>query len=49
MPNDPPQNQEAEGDFDAVIVGAGFVGLYMLHRLRRLGPAARGCEGSALS
>ncbi|MGO8958248.1 MAG: flavin-containing monooxygenase [Streptosporangiaceae bacterium] len=25
------------GQFDAVVVGAGFSGLYMLHRLRRLG------------
>jgi cation diffusion facilitator CzcD-associated flavoprotein CzcO len=29
------------GDFDAVIVGAGFAGLYMLHRLRGLGLSAR--------
>lgn len=27
--------------FDAVIVGAGFAGLYMLHRLRELGLSAR--------
>jgi cyclohexanone monooxygenase len=27
--------------FDAVVVGAGFAGLYMLHRLRSLGLAAR--------
>ena len=27
-------------DFDAVIVGAGFAGLYMLHRLRTLGFSA---------
>jgi cyclohexanone monooxygenase len=27
--------------FDAVIVGAGFAGMYMLHRLRRLGFSAR--------
>ena len=26
--------------FDAVVVGAGFAGLYMLHRLRSLGLAA---------
>ncbi|MBH79861.1 MAG: cyclohexanone monooxygenase [Gammaproteobacteria bacterium] len=25
------------GDFDAIIVGAGFAGLYMLHRLRKMG------------
>src|SRR3954464_7640368 len=28
-------------DFDAVIVGAGFAGLYMLHRLRGLGLSTR--------
>ncbi|MDZ7730066.1 MAG: NAD(P)/FAD-dependent oxidoreductase [Natrialbaceae archaeon] len=31
-------------DFDAVIVGAGFSGLYMLHRLRELGLEARVLE-----
>ena len=31
-------------DFDAVIVGAGLAGLYMLHRLRGLGLSARVCE-----
>ncbi|MDE0759802.1 MAG: NAD(P)/FAD-dependent oxidoreductase, partial [Pseudomonadales bacterium] len=30
-----------EASFDAVIVGAGFAGLYMLHRLRGLGLTAR--------
>ena len=29
---------------DAVVVGAGFAGLYMLHRLRRMGLSARGFE-----
>jgi cyclohexanone monooxygenase len=28
-------------DFDAIVVGAGFAGLYMLHRLRGLGFSAR--------
>ncbi len=28
-------------DFDAVVVGAGFAGLYMLHKLRSLGLSAR--------
>ena len=27
--------------FDAIVVGAGFAGLYMLHRLRGLGFTAR--------
>jgi len=32
---------EPANTFDAVVVGAGFAGLYMLHRLRRLGFNAR--------
>jgi cation diffusion facilitator CzcD-associated flavoprotein CzcO len=32
---------ETSSAFDAVIVGAGFAGLYMLHRLRELGFSAR--------
>jgi len=32
---------------DAVIVGAGFAGLYMLHRLRKLGFSARIYEAGA--
>ena len=35
------------GVFDAVIVGAGFAGLYMLHRLRGLGLSARVFEAGA--
>ncbi|MGD9892424.1 MAG: flavin-containing monooxygenase [Dehalococcoidia bacterium] len=34
-------------DVDAVIVGAGFAGLYMLHRLRDLGLSARVFEAGA--
>src|SRR5882724_13067228 len=30
-----------KGEFDVVIVGAGFAGMYMLHRLRRSGFSAR--------
>jgi cyclohexanone monooxygenase len=33
--------------FDAVIVGAGFSGLYMLHRLRQLGVSARVYEAGS--
>ena len=33
--------RSGDTDFDAVIVGAGFSGLYMLHRLRELGLSAR--------
>jgi cyclohexanone monooxygenase len=32
---------EADAVFDAVVVGAGFAGMYMLHRLRGLGFSAR--------
>lgn len=32
---------EADQSFDAIVIGAGFSGLYMLHRLRQLGIRAR--------
>jgi cyclohexanone monooxygenase len=31
-------------DFDVIVVGAGFAGMYMLHRLRRMGFKVRGLE-----
>lgn len=34
----------AHQDFDAVIVGAGFAGMYMLHRLRQRGLRVRVLE-----
>ncbi len=34
-------NEKDHGHFDAVVIGAGFAGLYMLYRLRRLGLTAR--------
>ena len=37
----------AARDFDAVIVGAGFAGLYMLHRLRGMGFTARVFEAGS--
>jgi cyclohexanone monooxygenase len=39
--NDHEHRPEVGAVFDAVIVGAGFAGLYMLHRLRGLGFTAR--------
>jgi cation diffusion facilitator CzcD-associated flavoprotein CzcO len=36
-----------ERDFDAVIVGAGFAGMYMLHRLRGMGFRARVFEAGS--
>ncbi len=36
-----------QADFDVVVVGAGFAGLYMLHRLRGLGLSARVYEAGA--
>jgi len=45
------QSNEKTGDdgerFDAIVVGAGFAGLYMLHRLRGLGLHARVFEGGS--
>ena len=41
-PQDQPQRApEVGAEFDAIIVGAGFAGMYMLHRLRGLGFTAR--------
>ena len=41
-PQDQPHRAPKVGvDFDAIIVGAGFAGMYMLHRLRGLGFTAR--------
>jgi cyclohexanone monooxygenase len=34
-------------DFDVVIVGAGFAGIYLLHRLRALGLSVRVIEAGA--
>ncbi len=39
--------QERNSDIDAVIVGAGFSGLYMLHRLRELGLEVRVFEAGS--
>jgi cyclohexanone monooxygenase len=36
-----------DGDLDAVLVGAGFAGLYALHRLRGLGLSARALEAGS--
>src|SRR5271170_3923414 len=41
MASMPEALSKVEGEVDAVIVGAGFGGLYMLHRLRALGFSAR--------
>src|SRR5688572_13143848 len=45
------QQQSSDGaprtEVDAVVVGAGFAGLYMLHRLRSLGRTAVGLESGA--
>lgn len=36
----------SDGEFDAIIVGAGFSGLYMLHKLRSMGFKARVIEAA---
>ncbi len=41
------KRQGPGGELDAVVVGAGFSGLYMLHRLRGLGLTALGIEAGA--
>lgn len=41
QPNAPSQRSAGGDDYDVVIVGAGFAGMYMLHRLRGLGLSAR--------
>ena len=43
----PPGGGDPVGLFDAVIVGAGFAGLYMLHRLRELGIPAQVFEAGS--
>jgi len=35
------RKEQTAGEYDAVVVGAGFAGLYMLHRLRGLGLSVR--------
>jgi len=39
--------ERTTGSYDAVVVGAGFAGLYMLHRLRGLGLSVRVYEAGA--
>jgi cyclohexanone monooxygenase len=39
--------RHGRADYDAVVVGAGFAGLYMLHRVRQLGLSARVYEAGA--
>ena len=45
--NGGPRRSAAEPDVDAVVVGAGFAGLYMLHRLRAMGLSVRVFETGA--
>ena len=49
MPDTPANSATSsrETAFDAVIVGAGFAGLYMLHRLRRLGLSSKVYEAGS--
>ena len=43
--NQSKRDVEVDVAFDAVVVGAGFAGMYMLHRLRGMGLSARVYEG----
>ena len=38
------QEQQSRGSIDAVVIGAGFSGLYAIHRLRAMGLEVRGFE-----
>jgi cation diffusion facilitator CzcD-associated flavoprotein CzcO len=44
----PDTNVPIRNDYDAVVIGAGFSGLYMLHKLRELGLCARAGGDSAV-
>ncbi|MEC8201838.1 MAG: NAD(P)-binding protein, partial [Pseudomonadota bacterium] len=37
----------SEREYDVVIVGAGFAGMYLLHRVRKLGMRARVLEAGS--
>lgn len=39
--------QTAQSEVDVVVVGAGFAGLYLMHRLRELGKSVRAFEAAA--
>jgi cyclohexanone monooxygenase len=45
--NDSPENRAAETDYDAIVVGAGFGGLAMIHQLRQAGLRGRVFEGAS--
>ncbi len=47
MTGDNTTSGDAATVLDAVIVGAGFSGMYMLHRLRGLGLASKVIEAAA--
>ena len=42
-----PSAEQPTDQVDAVVVGAGFAGLYMLHRLRELGLTTRVYEAGS--
>lgn len=43
----PDRGGDSPAPLDAVVVGAGFAGMYMLHRLRGLGLRARAFEAGS--
>src|ERR1700722_8383715 len=47
MPDAPASRPQTTGRYDVIIVGAGFSGLYQLHRLRQLGMTARVIEAGS--
>src|SRR6202161_1157372 len=47
MPDAPKTRPEIAAQYDVVIVGAGFAGMYQLHRLRLLGMSAKVIEAGS--
>jgi cation diffusion facilitator CzcD-associated flavoprotein CzcO len=47
MPDAPKQRPEIATEYDVIIVGAGFAGMYQLHRLRLLGMTAKVIEAGS--
>ena len=41
-----PHNSPNPDEFDVLVIGAGFAGLYMLHRLQRIGLSVRVLEAA---
>ena len=45
--NQPPRNSGSSEHYDAVVIGAGFSGMYALHHLREMGFSVRAYDGAS--